>query len=95
MNNQEALEVIQDARNIANDDEDYFGGAGGGPSIVRHAVNRLDAKPGTPDAQARFARDILHTHFDTGLDMTMFVNGKAFLDTIFVDFDTIDLPGGW
>lgn len=95
MNHAQALDTLNDAQRIVYRTGEDFGGAGGGPTEVRQAVNRLDAKPGTPDATARFARDLLHCHFDTGLNLNGFTNGKAFLDTVFIDFDTIDLPGGW
>jgi len=95
MSNKQALDTIDSAKRLANSSGESFGGAGGGPAEVRQAINRLEAKPGTPDAQVRFARDLLNLHFDTGLDLTATTNGKAFLDSVFEDFATVNLPGGW
>lgn len=91
MNQETALILIRHADDLGAE----FGSAGGGPAVLRQAIDALGVYANVSAAADEFARSFLHCHFDTGINLNMWRGAKEWLDTIFVDFDTITVPGNW
>ena len=91
MNQDAALTII----GIADQLTGRFGAAGGGHPAIREAIDALGVYEDVNEATEAFARSFLHTHFDTGLNINTWAGAKDWLDTVFVDFDTITVPGDW
>lgn len=95
MNQTTALTIIALAGMSADSLGLRFGGAGGGPGDVRDAIDALGVYETVNAETDKFARSFLHLHFDTGINLNRWDGAKEWLDTIFVDFDQISVPGGW
>lgn len=71
-----------------------------GAGRLHEAIDALGVYEHITEPIATFARDLLKCHFTTGIDVSKHYETEgwhptAFYNDIFVDFHTIDLPGGW
>lgn len=93
MNQTTALNIIENV----DTDGPSIGGSHFGyePGGVRDSIDALGIHDDVNEQTDLFARSFLHLHFDTGINLNHWVGAKEWLDTVFVDFDSITVPGRW